>query len=115
MAVVNKLPQFSKKVEAKMSIALREGARDILVKSRNRAPLDKGGLRNEPNPIEMINPLKWRISYNKAYAAYQHRGARRDGSHRVRNYSTSGTGKLYLSKPGDEVARKMVSKFRKYA
>lgn len=34
---------------------------------------------------------QFRVEVNKKYAAYQERGARADGSHRVRHYSTAGT------------------------
>jgi hypothetical protein len=37
-----------------------------------------------------------RVLINKDYASYQERGARRDGSHVVKNYSTPGTGKHFF-------------------
>lgn len=46
---------------------------------------------------------RFRIEFNKEYAAYQERGMRRDGTHVVKNYSTPGTGKDYLKGAAAEV------------
>lgn len=40
----------------------------------------------------------FRVEVDKEYAAYQERGARRDGSHAVKNYSTPGTSKGFFKR-----------------
>lgn len=45
----------------------------------------------------------FRVEVDKAYAAYQERGARADGSHRVRNYSTPGTSSGWFKRAIDGV------------
>lgn len=49
-------------------------------------PKDEGNLRT----IVQILPSK--IVYEMPYARYQYYGVREDGSHRVQNYTTPGTG-----------------------
>ena len=49
-------------------------------------PKDEGNLRT----IVDIQPSK--IIYEMPYARYQYYGVREDGSHRVQNYTTPGTG-----------------------
>lgn len=47
----------------------------------------------------------FRVDVNKEYAAYQERGMRADGSHRVRNYSTSGTSAGWFKRAVNTVLR----------
>lgn len=49
------------------------------------------------------------------YAAFQERGSRADGSHRVRKYSTSGTGAHFLERAGDKQVSKLPAKFAMHA
>lgn len=49
-------------------------------------PMDKGNLRT------IVNIDSDSITYESPYAKYQYRGMREDGSHKVKNYTTSGTG-----------------------
>lgn len=49
-------------------------------------PMDEGNLRTNVS-IETS-----RIIYESPYASYQYYGQRADGSHKVRNYTTPGTG-----------------------
>ena len=39
------------------------------------------------------------IGFNSPYAAYQHEGVRADGSHPVRQYTSSGSGRKFLETP----------------
>lgn len=39
------------------------------------------------------------VGFNTPYAAYQHEGERQDGTHKVQNYTHSGTGAKFLEKP----------------
>lgn len=47
----------------------------------------------------------WRVEVDKAYAAYQERGARADGTRRVKNYSTPGTSAGWFKRAIDGVVR----------
>ena len=49
-------------------------------------PMDNGDLRTNVS----LYPNK--ITYESPYASYQYYGEREDGSHKVRNYTTPGTG-----------------------
>ena len=95
-----------------MNDALREGARDTLIKAKTKAPFSKGDLRGETE-IDQKGLLWWRVSFWMEYARFQEFGG--DSKRRVRNYSTAGTGKGYLKKSGDEEAKKIVMKFKKHA
>lgn len=47
----------------------------------------------------------FRVEIDKAYAAFQERGMRRDGSHVVRHYTTAGTGKGFFKRAIDGVVK----------
>ena len=49
-------------------------------------PMDEGNLRTN---VSIANNS---ITYESPYARYQYYGVREDGSHRVQNYTTAGTG-----------------------
>lgn len=49
-------------------------------------PMDEGNLRTN---VSIDNNS---ITYESPYARYQYYGVREDGSHRVQNYTTAGTG-----------------------
>lgn len=53
----------------------------------NRSPIPN---RDTANLIEST------VGFNTPYAAYQHEGERADGTHKVENYSHSGTGAKFL-------------------
>ena len=49
-------------------------------------PKDEGNLRT------IVSILPSKIIYESPYARYQYYGVREDGTHKVRNYTTPGTG-----------------------
>ena len=49
-------------------------------------PMDEGNLRTN------VDIQTNTITYESPYARYQYHGMREDGTHRVRNYTTPGTG-----------------------
>lgn len=51
----------------------------------------------------------WRVEVDKAYAQYQERGMRADGSHVVRNYSTAGTSAGFFKRAINMVLRNRTS------
>ena len=74
-------------------------------------PMDKGDLRT----IVDIEPTF--IIYESPYASYQYYGQRQDGSHKVENYTTEGTGpywdKQMMTAEGDDIRREVVNELRK--
>lgn len=110
--VKDKLPLFKKNLYFVYNDALREGSRDILVKAKERAPLKKGHLRADSN-FGQIGVLRWRTSFWKEYARFQEFGG--DGKRKVRHYTTPGTGKAYLKRSGDEIAKKLNYTFKKHS
>lgn len=109
--VVDRMPQFKRNAKSVMNDALREASRDILVLSRNKAPYQKGGLRTDAD-AKMVKQLHWKVSYYKEYARFQEFGG--DSKRRVRNYTTPGTGKKYLSNSGKRVGEKITTLFKKH-
>lgn len=59
---------------------------------------------NEPVPADMFVGV---VGFNTPYAAYQHEGERKDGTHKVQNYTDSGAGAKFLEK-------KLVEEFDEY-
>lgn len=110
--VINRLPQFSRSAESVLDDALKEGARDILITAKQKAPFRKGGLRSD-TWIKSPSKLVQRISFWKEYARFQEFGG--DSKRRVRNYTTAGTGKAYLKTAGDDVVKRMPSILKKHA
>lgn len=109
--VVDRLPAFSSKLFVVLDEALQDGGRDILIKAKTRAPFKKGALRSNSD-VKGIKPLHKRVSFWEEYARFQEFGG--DGNRVVRRYTTSGTGKQYLSKSGYEVAGKMIFTIKKH-
>lgn len=108
--IVDKMPTFRGSVNIVMDDAVREAARDTLVKAKERAPLQKGGLRSQTE-VNKRSQAKYRVSFFAEYARYQEFGG--DDKRTVRNYTTPGTGAHYLKNAGDEMIDKLIGIFRK--
>lgn len=90
----------------------------ILITSRMKAPKKtppSGILRLTGEVKEETEPDTMAVIYgdNIAYAAYQERGMRADGSHVVRQYTTPGTGAHYLRDAGDRITKRGLGEFIK--
>lgn len=109
--VDNKLPQFARNLGDKLNDAMRESATNILVASKQRAPFDKGGLRSDTD-TKQVGRLHWRVSYWKEYARFQEFGG--DGRRVVRNYTTGGTGKKFLSTAGNNEVGNLQNRLRAF-
>lgn len=112
VTIKNNLPAFAQSSFSVLNDALKEGARDILVKAKHKAPFQKGALRAQSD-THQVGMLHQRVSFWMEYARFQEFGG--DRSRRVRRYTTSGTGKGFLKSSGDEVARMISSYFRKHS
>jgi len=111
MKVEDNLPKFATSAYRVLDDALKEGARDILIDSKNKAPFRKGQLRSDTD-ITRPGNLHYRISYHKEYARYQEFGG--DGRRTIRNYTTAGTGKGFLKNAGDKKVQQLNGIFRKH-
>lgn len=86
------------------SIFLRVAAEQVVSVARPNTPKDKGNLRQDV--LKRVVGLHGEVEWRKVYAEYQERGSRRDGSHRVRHYTTPGTGPHYAENAVKEVVGK---------
>lgn len=89
-------------IKFKLDQELGRKAAKIEVKAKARVPVDKGLLQNSGS-TRRIRFGRFRVEFDKEYAAYQERGMRRDGSHVVKRYTTPGTGKHYLESSARDV------------
>lgn len=96
LSVDDKTLEYTAKKKRATDQAFGDMAVDVERLSKRKVPVKTGGLRASGHH-KRIQPSEYLIRYNKVYAAYQERGARRDGSRVVRRYTTAGTGKGYLS------------------
>lgn len=96
----DRLRDLKFKIDQKVAVK----AAKIEIKAKAYVPELTGGLQSSGRHMR-IGFARFRIEFNKEYAAYQHRGMRADGSHVVKNYSSPGTGKLFLSRAAGEVGR----------
>jgi hypothetical protein len=112
MKIINdRMPAFKRSVDNVMEDALREGARDILINSRTKAPFKKGALRSNSD-VKKMGSLAWRIAYYIEYARFQEFGG--DNRRKVRNYTTAGTGAYYLRDAGNDMRHKLDGIFKKH-
>ena len=133
VTITDKMPQFKRSMESVFNDALREGARDILINAKTKAPHNKGGLRSDTD-IRNISHLKWRISFWKEYAGAQEAGQMtvrknraltfdggktfftlKKGIYKFRKYTTPSTGKAFLKTAGDDIRLKLDGIFKKHA
>lgn len=93
----------------KIDKALNVMANAILADSRMVAPKKSGAMRENATIVQ--GSMAVAVFYPGPYAGYQERGARLDGSHVVRNYTTPGTGKNYLEAAGKRDVEKGIRWF----
>lgn len=114
--VDNRMGAFTASNEKAMERALERMGNDIFVLSQFKVPYEHGDLKAS-GEHKLMGRLHRRIQYGEkgaeAYASYQHRGMRRDGSHVVRHYTTAGTGKHFLMESGDIISTKASQYFKR--
>lgn len=88
------------KVKRNTMQAVNDVATTILALSQLEVPHDIGILQNSGvvKPAQEIEDPEAIVGYNTPYAAYQHEGHRRDGTHIIKNYQGGRKGK-YLEDP----------------
>lgn len=110
--VENHLPQFKMSLFNVMDDALAETALDILILSRQKAPVKQGYLRSA-SLTNQVAKMRHVVSYYAEYAGAQEAGMA--GGRVFRNYTTAGTGAHYLENTGDEKSAMMTMTFAKHA
>lgn len=112
---VDKSKEFTNKLSKNVDTMLSAMGVDIIRLSKQKVPVSAGGGHLQSSGIIKKKATNvYQIQYNKKYAAYQHRGMRKDGSRVVNNYTTSGTGAKFLSDPAEEIINKKKSYFNRY-
>ena len=112
--VVNNMPKFYRSNTEMMGGALSRMGRDIVNISKIRVPFKDGDLMKSAEEVK-VSVLHRKVLYNKEYAGYQERAKRKDGSRKVRNYSTPGTGKDFLKGAGKQVKQNVLNYFKQAA
>ena len=101
-------------IKQNLSNAVGAMANAILSTSRMVAPKKDNHLRSSASVRG--SGLQRDVVYGSMavpYAAYQERGMRADGSHKVRNYTTPGTHAHFLEESGDAIVKKGIGAYLK--
>ena len=87
--VVFDYASFRNRVNNASERAMNQVADQIIADCRQYVPKDQNSLRDSARIEHENNGTQ--VTYNTPYAAYQYYGCWPDGSHQVRNHTTSGT------------------------
>lgn len=98
-------------MESNIPVALRFMAQDIKDISEPKTPKKLGDLRD--STVISVLGKKATIKWIKVYAGYQEAGQRADGSHKVKKYTTPGTGPHFALNAVKEVDSKAEIYLRK--
>lgn len=71
-------------------------ANQMMNDSIDKIPDDGEHTLRDNGRVEVVNPGERELVWSTVYAAYQWYGMRADGTHVVKNYTTSGTGKMWV-------------------
>lgn len=96
----------------KLEYGIEGMAEAVLARARITVPRKNGDL-SDTGRVEG-NGLEREVIYgdeNVPYAAYQERGERLDGSHKVRHYTTPGTGSRYLQNAFESVLKEGIGSY----
>lgn len=97
MSFISTRGEFGRKNEAFKDMVQGHMAMDIEMHLKTDAgmPVKTGAMKSGTRHFRSNNN-GFRVEIDKAYAAYQERGMRRDGTHIVRHYTTGGTSKGFF-------------------
>ena len=82
-------------VEKAADFAAAALAEQIMTDSHDKIPKQEGTLR-DMGRVEKVDAGSRDLVWSNVYAAYQWYGMRVDGTHVVENYTTPGTGKMWV-------------------
>lgn len=111
---VNNFQSFVNSTDNVMEGAIARMSKDTGTIAKIRIPFKGGDLQKSEEQIK-VSKLHMKVLFNEEYASYQERGERKDGSRKVRKYSTPGTGKDFLKEAGEKVGRDAVNYFKQAA
>ena len=112
LVVKDDLSKWVSRQDRMHDLALGAAAQDIEMIAAYYVPVDTGRLARMIRRRRK-SALNWEVRVDEDYAAYQERGMRADGSHRVRKYSRPGSGPHYLARAAGVVQQKIGSYFRR--
>lgn len=97
---------FHRKNEALKDMVIGRMAADIerVIKTTAGTPVKTGNMKSQVRHFKNARN-QYRVEADAAYSAYQERGARADGTHRVRKYTTAGTSAGWFRRAIDNVTR----------
>lgn len=91
--------QVLQRLDDKTTDGLQKMARNTVRVADRTSPFrSKGSLKADKVLIQLFGSNAIKMTWPVAWAQYQNRGSRADGSHRVRRYTTPGTGKGFVDK-----------------
>ena len=99
---------FFSKNQARIDWAFGRMVKDILNLAKAYVPFKSGDLQKSGQTTR-LKALSHKVGFYTNYSAYQERGARGDGTRRVKRYSTPGTGANFLKRGGDKVASQAIN------
>lgn len=108
---IDNMQKFLQLNQDAMDGALDRMAHDICIVAKIRVPYKEGDLQKAGRP-ERKAKLKHRVIFDSDYASYQERGERRDGSRKVRKYTTPNTSAHFLEEGGNTVVKDAVNYFK---
>lgn len=110
LIITDKVPQFLRKNQSFMEMVKGHMAMDIevLLKTSAGMPVKTGAMKSDTRHFKTAGG-GYRVEVDKAYASYQERGRRADGSHVVRNYTTPGTSSGFFMRAIGMVLRNRTS------
>lgn len=94
-------PGISSQTKQRASIFLRMAADKIVDTARPNTPKRDNYLNKDV--LTRVTGLHGEVEWRKEYASYQEAGQRRDGSRKVKNYTTPGTGPHFAENAVKEV------------
>lgn len=93
------------------SIFLRLTCDNVVDEATPKTPKKLGNLSRDV--LKSVTGLHGEIEWRKGYAEYQERGKRKDGSHKIRHYTTPGTGPHYAENAIDKIVGNKWAKIAK--
>lgn len=104
MTFISKRAEFNRKNAAFVDMVQGHMAGDIErhLKTDAGMPVKIGAMKSETRHFRSPSG-GFRVEIGKGYAAYQERGMRADGTHRVRHYTTGGTSSGFFRRAIDKV------------
>lgn len=94
-AFLHKNAAFTDMVKGRMAMDI-----EVALKTTAGMPVKTGAMKSETRHFRSPSG-GFRVEIDKAYAEYQERGMRADGSRVVRKYTTGGTGKGFFKRAID--------------